>query len=683
MSSKKKENCDGVPNELTPFAMLQTIRTMPRVFSLVWKAHPGLASVFCLSQLLQGLVPLAQVWSFKLLVDAMPAALHLYSKAAPANVTNLPSSITLALALIAISWFVTEIARPLEDYCREQLNDHLTRDISLLLMDKVNSAIDISILENPKIYDKLQRLQNDLNYKPIQMVHSCSQLGETLIALVGLCAILFSLSPWPVLLILLLCTPKLCLELKQANEMWSIVEGEVPEVRRMRYYTSVLTNNMDGKEVRLFGLGQYFRKSFLGVFDKFRKTRSRLRNSQLVGLICLSGLASFGTAVSCCWAVLQSVNGQISAGMMVMYLGAIGQIESKLGFCVFLFTVIYKHALYLNELFEFLEIPPNVQDPPPETAKRVPVPVLRGIEFRNVSFKYPGSASWVLKDVSFKIAPRETLAVVGENGAGKSTIVKLLTRLYDPCEGQILIDGIDLKEIKADEWRDQISVVFQDYCRFQLTVRENIGVGSLKNIENQSVIRSAAELGGAENFITRLEQGYETLLGKMFKPGSNGSNASNTSNDSSSPTNSSEQAKNVSGVELSGGEWQKIALARAFMRSHGLSDHLTDRDKILPIDRPQDHTNGDLSTDAQLLILDEPTASLDVQSEHDVYSKFHQLTKDKMALLITHRFSTVQMADRIIMLENGKIIEEGSHETLMLRASRYAYLYRLQADRYR
>ncbi len=628
---------------------------MPRVFALVWKAHPGIATVFIFSEVLQGLVPVASVCSFKLLIDSIPQALSHFSSSNPATIASLPNPVLLALALITFSWFISDICRPLEDYCREQLNDLLSRNINLMLMDKVNSIVDISILENPKFYDKLQRIQNELTYKPIQMVHGYSQIGQALITFFTLSAVLCALSPWLVLLIVAVSMPKIVLQLKQMYQLWAIVSGDVPEVRRMRYFTKVLTNNDDGKEIRLFGLGDFFRTNFLEMFKKYQQTRSAVRTSHLLWNVLLAGISSIGTAGSYIYAVLAATNGQISIGNLAMYLGAIGQIEGNLAWCAFLLAESYKHTLYVNELFEFQDIPAAVEHLPEGQAKRVSLPLKTGIEFRNVSFKYPDTEKMILNGVSFKIACGETLALVGENGAGKSTIVKLLARLYDPTEGEILIDGISLKELDAAHWREQISVVFQDYCRFQLSLRENIGIGQLTQIKNDSAVQSAAQRSGAENFINELDHGYDTMLGKMFKSG-----------DKDKADENDNGKKNETGTELSGGQWQKVALARAFMRAPA-----------------KDAGDTEASRQAQLLILDEPTASLDVQSEHDVYCRFHELTRGRMALLITHRFSTVRMADRIIVLDGGKIIEEGSHDELMKLNSDYAQMYNLQADRYR
>ncbi len=731
LNSEKEEKKSKVQNShgFDLQKMLKTCLQMPRVFALVWKAQPLISTVFIISDIIKGLVPLAGVWSFKLLIDSLPEAVGQFSANNPASVFTLPAPIFLALALITISWFFSEITRPIDDYCREQLNDKLTRDINLLLMDKVNSMLDISILENPRFYDQLQRIQNDLTYKPVQMIQGVSQVIQSSIALSGLSLMLCELNPWLVLLIIAASMPKIVLQLKQMYQMWAVVQGDVPEVRRMRYFTGVLTNNADGKEVRLFGLGGYFRQNFLDMFKKFQETRSKMRNLHLYSNVFLAAFSCIGTIGSYIYTEIAGVNGKISVGNLAMYLGAIGQIEAYLSTCAFWTSETYKSTLYVNELFEFLTIAPAIENLP--NGKATPVPIKKGIEFRNVTFKYPGSEQSILDGVSFTIAAGETLALVGENGAGKSTIVKLLTRLYDPSAGEILIDGIDLKELDAASWRSQISVVFQDYCRFQLTVRENIGVGSLAEMGNEATVKSAAIRGGADTFIADLKHGFDTMLGKMFESTTGNENKSKTGNEShkrneegngngnaaesgnanesineiesgnanesenankSASANESENRKKANGssgqegkdkdsareqktgTELSGGQWQKIALARAFMRSgNNITDNTDDKNS----------TNNGTSTQAQLLILDEPTASLDVQSEHDVYCRFSELTKDKMALLITHRFSTVRMADRILVLAKGKIIEEGSHAELMATGSSYAQMYNLQADRYK
>lgn len=617
-----------------------------------------------LSEVILGLVPLANVWVFKILFDSVPALISAAQTSGAASsvqflsieqVQQLPQSIASALALLAFCWFAQEALDPISTYCREQLNDCLTRDINMLIMNKTSGTIDITILESPKFYDHLQRVLNELTFKPIHILNTVSQIGRAVITLISLACVLMALSPLLVLFIFLLSAPRTIFNLRKMYDEWDIILGDVPEVRRMRYYTSVLTNNQDAKEIRLFGLGSYFKNEFLNVFREFQQRRTSVRQKHMGFSVLLAILSAVGTVVSYIYAVLSSIAGRVSAGSLAMYLGTISQMDQSIAVVMFYMTELYRNTKFVNSLFEFLAIPPAIPAAPAETLLPIPQPLKIGIEFRNVSFKYPGTERMVLDGITFKIEPGQAVALVGENGAGKTTIVKLLSRLYDPTEGQILIDGIDLRSVDPDLWRSQMAVVFQDYCRFHMSVRENIGIGNVPIMENVEAIKTAAEKGGAAAMIARLQNSYDTMLGKMFE------------NESV-------------GTELSGGEWQKIALARAFMRTSKTPANTMRNENSRPLENLNSQTVGE---QAQLLILDEPTASLDVQSEYDVYCRFHELTADKMALLITHRFSTVRIADRILVLEHGKIIEDGSHEQLINIDSTYAKLYNLQADRYR
>lgn len=617
--------------------VLGVIARMPRVFHLVWKARPILTFAIIGVQVILGLLPLANVWVLKTIIDIVPVLANL----PPAHPSAGPLYfwVGAALLLMAFSWFANEILQPALTYCIDQLNDYLTRDINLLISDKVNSIVDISILENPKFYDQLQRVQTELRDKPIQIVVGAARIGEYAITFISLALVVAALSPWLVLIISVLAAPKITLQLKQMYEIWAVIDGDVPEVRRMRYYTNVLTNSQDGKEVRLFDLGEYFRGRFLDTFKAFQDRRTVVRKSHMLWNFFLAAVSAAGSVLSYAYTVLQSLSGHLTTGSLALYLGAIAQLEGSLAHLAYWTSELYRHALFVGRLFDFLDIKPAIVDPGVEHACRVPVPIREGIEFRNVSFRYPDSERLVLDGVSFKIKAGQTVALVGENGTGKTTIVKLLSRFYEPCSGQILVDGVDLRECRAQDWRSHMAVVFQDYSRFQMKVSENIGIGDVQEIENEEAIKAAADRAGASQLVSKLSEGYETMLGKMF------------------------EGKNVVGTELSGGEWQKVALARAFMRSFASPD----RD-----------SNGH----AELLVLDEPTASLDAQSEYDVYCRFHELTQGKMALLITHRFSTVRIADKILVIDQGRVVEEGSHDELVSADTIYSRLFHLQADRY-
>lgn len=326
--------------------VVPTIAKMPRVFGLVWKANAGLASVFVFSQIILGLLPLIDVWVIKILVDTVPTLVN--SSKDPHTLASLPWTLSVALVLMGFSWFANESLAPTLTYCSEQLNDYLSRDINLMIMDKVNSIVDIAILENPKFYDQLQRVQNDLAYKPIQMLGVFSNLGQAVIALTGLTFLVGSLSPWLLVFIFAFSAPKVILQLKHMYEIWEVLDGDVPELRRMNYYRNVLTNNQDGKEIRLFGLGGFFRKLFLETFTDFQKKREKLRRNQLLWNSLLAVLSGLGTVGGFLFAVMQAIAGRVSAGSMAMFVGAIGQMESRLSNVAFFISELYRHTLFVN-----------------------------------------------------------------------------------------------------------------------------------------------------------------------------------------------------------------------------------------------------------------------------------------------------------------------------------------------
>jgi ATP-binding cassette subfamily B protein len=404
---------------------------------------------------------------------------------------------------------------------------------------------------------------------------------------------------------------------------YQMMRRQSPERRLMAYLTNLLTTDTYNKEIKLFTLGDFFTRRFSDISIKFiLENQGLVVRRYLAGFFwgALTILASGGTYL---YVALLAVRGTINIAGLTVYTQAAQQVQGNFQGLLSGLSGMYENTLYLNTLFDLLAFEPKIRAP------EHPVPVsrafTRGIEFRNVTYRYPGRDEPVLRDVSFTIAPGETIALVGRNGAGKTTIVKLLTRLYDPDEGQILIDGVDIREYDPADLRHEVGVIFQDYVTYFLSAGENIGVGRLEALADRDRIADSAEQSGADSVIARLPQGYDTTLGKWFDQG----------------------------FQLSGGEWQKIALARAFMR------------------------------DAQILVLDEPTAALDAQAEYEIFARMKELTADKTALFISHRFSTVRLADRIMVLEHGRIIESGSHDELLLLDGRYAELFNLQAASYR
>ena len=457
-----------------------------------------------------------------------------------------------------------------------------------------------------------------------------------------------------------------------------------PEVRLMNYLRSVLTGRDAAREVRLFGLGEHFLGRYLATFEQFRRRYAHLRLAQWRDNTALAALSALGSAGAYAYVVLQALSGQITLGGLTFYTGIVGQVRSGISGLVWQTASLYQSNLFINQLFEFLATEPAMPVLPPERARPVPRPLREGIVFRNVAFRYPGTERLVLEDVSFEIRPGQTVALVGENGAGKTTLVKLLARLYDPTAGQILVDAVDLREYDLEAWRRQIGVIFQDFARYHLMVRENVGVGWIEHVDDLAAITRAARFGGADEVVARLPDGYDTILGRQF----------------SMMSSSARTVRVEEGVDLSGGEWQKIVLARGFMRTGG-----TDGTNGMSGTGGTDGTNGMSGTGgtdgthstgdtggteaehapegAQLLILDEPTAALDAQAEYNVYRRFHELTRGRASLLISHRFSTVKMADHIVVIEHGRVTEQGSHEELVALGGRYAELFEMQAERYR
>jgi ATP-binding cassette subfamily B protein len=699
----------------------------PRVLRLVWEAHPRYATVLLILTVVQGLVPLAQVWITKLIVDAAVAAIAPGAAGAAAGSgAALPElligTVLGLLALQAGVSLVGQAAEPANRLVQQQLGDYLSRDINLRILRKAAGLADLTFFESPTFYDLLQRAQQEAGFRPLQMLQQMTMLLRAAVGLLAMLGVLVGFQPLLALAVVCLALPHVIIQFRHQHENWTVQSREIPEVRRMDYFRQALTSSTDAKEIRIFGLAGFFLGRYLDLFDAYRRRHQQLHVAQWRRNSALAALAALASTGAYAYVVLEALLGRITPGSLTLYASAINQVQTGLSGVVTYLAGLYESNLFASHLFEFLALPPTMPLPPPGQARPVPVPLQEGIEFRHVTFRYPGTERLVLEDVSFTIRPGEAVALVGENGAGKTTLVKLLARLYDPTEGQILVDGVDLREYDLDQWRRQIGVIFQDYSRYHLTARENVGVGQVERVDDLPAVQAAAAWSGADAVIARLPQGYDTTLGRRFW-----AMVSNT-----------RSLRVEEGVDLAGGEWQKIALARAFMRagtrSNGPSGtrgdpiqdggeaagsgngHTGDGRQRAPATGPEGHGMGperlppdewrqrgdragadvralDAETadgatapdghGAQLLILDEPTAALDAQAEYDVYLRFHELTREKATLLISHRFSTVKMADHIVVLERGRVIERGSHDELLQLGGRYATLYQMQAARYR
>jgi ATP-binding cassette subfamily B protein len=594
----------------------QTWRSIVRVMGLVWATSPKLTSALALATLFQSVTPAAQVWLAGRLIDEVVAGVQ--TGGAAESVRAIVILAIIQLALLLGSSFLQTAGNISQQLLQERMAIH----VQLQIMRHA-ATLDLADFENAAYYDQLQQAQRESARRPVDMVSGVFGLGRSLVTFATMVALLLGLSPWVAAAALISPIPAFISGSRYGWWGFQQMRRQSPIRRVMSYLTTLMTTDEYAKEVKLFTAGDYFIDRYERTAEGYyEETRQLLVRRYLAGFGwgSLTTLASSGTFL---YVALLAVRGQVTLGALTVFTQAAAQVQGAFQGILGGVQGIYEHGLYLSTLYELLEREPKIHAP--ENPAPVRRPFQQGIEFRNVSYRYPDRAEKALDDVSFTIEPGQTVALVGRNGAGKSTIVKLLGRLYDPDEGQILIDGRDVREYDPVELRREFGVMFQDYAAYQVSAGENIGVGNVDHAEDMAAIATAAERAGADDVVRKLPEGFDTTLGKWFE----------------------------GGHQLSGGEWQKIALARAFMR------------------------------DAQVLILDEPTAALDAQAEHDLFARIKELTAGKMALYISHRFSTVRMADRILFLENGRLVEQGTHEELMELGGRYAELFDLQAASYR
>jgi len=507
------------------------------------------------------------------------------------------------------------------DYSDALLANRYTQYVSVRVMEQA-SRLDLTTYENPVFYDRLERARVQATDRLV-MIQQMGRLVQQVITTLTFTAALAWASPWLVLLLALGVLPSFLGETHFAFLGYAKNFRQTPAKRQMDYLRQVAGSREGAKEVKLFGLHKFFTNKFEVLarqiyIEDVALSRSKLIVGGLLGVI--GTLGYYGAYVYVIW---RTLGGGYDIGKFSFLTASIQQASSNLQQVFSTASGIADQALFLTDLIAFFEMEPTVDSNP--NGKKMPVPIRRGFEFRNVSFTYPGSNRTVLHNFNFTLSPGERIALIGENGQGKTTVVKLITRLYDPTEGQILLDGVDLRDYSLEDLHRHIGVIFQDFMRFEMTARENIAVGRVDQPHSESDLEDAAHKSLADEVVRKLSGGYDQILGRRFE----------------------------GGVELSGGEWQKIALARAYLR------------------------------DAQLLILDEPTAALDARSELEVFERFAELTLGKMALLISHRFSTVRMADRIVVLSGGRLIEEGNHEQLMRAGGLYAEMFEMQAASYR
>ncbi|GAC1358109.1 MAG: ABC transporter ATP-binding protein [Ktedonobacteraceae bacterium] len=605
---------DGFSLRQVPIAFA----SIPRVLKLVLSASTLFTVLMGLLSILQGFMPALSIEITRLVVNSVEVGIRIHS----VNPIWFPVGLQLAVVL------VTSLLSTLGNIVQQLLQEKVSNKIQLLVLEKSNT-LDLAFFEDSTFYDKLRQATDQSTYQPVSMISQTFDLFRTIVTLSSVIVILLQLEWWLALVALIIPIPAFISSAKYGWIGYQRMRRQSPERRMMSYFQTLMTTDTYNKEVKLFTLGNFFIAQFRRLALKFYEENKGILLRRYMMNFLWTGLTGVANTGIYLYVALRAVTGSLGVSGLIAYTQAAVQAGQSFQNLLNGISNTYENNLYINTLFDFLAYVPKIVSPAkPEPV--LPSTDVKGlaIEFRDVSFTYPGKdplTQYALKHVSFKIQAGESIALVGRNGAGKTTMVKLLTRLYDPDDGEILIGGRNIKEYDLKELREQVGVIFQDYVTYYMSARENIGVGRIAEIEDRTLVTSAARKSGANAVIERLPEQYDTMLGKWFEKG----------------------------TQLSGGEWQKVALARAFMR------------------------------DARILILDEPTSSLDAQAESEVFSHFRALTNGKTAIFISHRFSTVRLADRIFVLENGTVLENGSHEELMQLDGRYAELFNLQAEAYR
>ena len=589
---------------------LVALRNVRPLAGIVWQSGPGVVMGGALCRICSALIPLGILVVSKRILDAIQT--HFAGQPLPAYFWYL---VAAEAGLAALGGILARFT----GFFDSLLADRFTRFVSIKVMEHA-SRLDLSSYEDPVFYDKLERARVQSTDR-ISMIQALGSVIQQVIAAVTLSAGVFWFSPWLLALLVIAVLPAFLAESHFAFIGYAQNISQTPTRRHLDYLRTLGSSKESAKELSLFDLSgflsaEYARLSNLIYNQNVRLAGRRLRAGAVLSIVSTAGY--YGAYV---FVVYRTVNGALTWGSLQFLAGAIAGASTNIQNIFSTFSSIADQSLFLTDLVEFLGVRPRITSK--ENAIPAPRPIRDGFVFESVSFAYPGTSRKVLDHLDLKIGRHERIALIGENGQGKTTIVKLLTRLYDPSEGRILLDGADLRDYSIEDLHREIGVIFQDFVRYEMTARQNIAVGRLG--ESEDAIRAAASKSLADQVVERLPAGLDQMLGRRFE----------------------------GGVDLSGGEWQRIALARAYLR------------------------------DAQILILDEPTASLDARSEYEVFQRFAELTAGKMALLISHRFSTVRMADRILVLEGGSITEQGSHETLVSRGGRYADMFELQASSYR
>ena len=594
----------------------QSFTHTPQAVRFVWRTNRWATVGLGLLTLGGALLPASQAWVGKLIVDGVVASIQTGQDAE--QVRKVFIYLLLELGLFLLSAAFNHGRRLIQQLIQLQLANRIRAEIIGKAL-----TLDLAYFEDSDFYDRLQNARREGGYKPVELINDTFLIVQNSITLISFALLMLRFSPWLVVVLLATSIPSFIAETRYSERGFRLLTRRAPETRQVNYLSRLLTEDTAAKEIKLFNLGGTLLDRYTTLFDKFFEEDKSLALRRATAGFGLGLIATLGFYGSYAWIVWYTVQGKISLGDMTLYLTIFRQGQSTFQSILAAVGNIYENNLFMANFFEFLCLEPLMKITGQK--RKLSLPLRGGIEFRDVGFRYPDSGEWALRGVNLSIRPGEKVALVGHNGAGKTTLIKLLSRLYDPTEGSILIDDIDIRDLDPLELQQRIGVIFQDFVRYHLPVRENIGFGQIDAMDDIERIAAAARKSGAQAVVEELPEGYETMLGRWFHDGH----------------------------ELSLGQWQKVALSRAFMR------------------------------DAEILVLDEPTASVDARAEYEIFQNFKALTEGKMAILISHRFSTVRMADRIAVIQEGRIAELGTHDELLSRAGTYAELFSMQAEGYR
>jgi ATP-binding cassette subfamily B protein len=601
-----------ITETLTFKERLQALHNLPAFFKLVWQTSPLMTVVSLLLRIVRSAMPVTLLYVGKLIIDGVILIRHTHGD------THylwqlVGTEFALAIFTDALSRAITLI--------ESLLGDRFGNYTSVRIMNHA-ATLDLDQFEDAVFYDKLERARQQTTGRTVLLSQIMSQLQD-IITMAFLATALMAFNPWLIILLFFAIIPAFLGESYFNDRNYLLTRGQTPERRELDYIRYLGASDQTAKEIKTFDLSDFIIARFKQLSDSFYKASKRLAIQRSLWGTFFAMLGSIGYYAAYVFIIISTVQGKVTVGELAFLAGSFRQLRSLLEGILTRFSAVSQGAIYLRDFFEFFDIEPKIV----QSAHPLPFPkiIQQGFVFEDVGFRYLHSERWANRHLNFTLFPGEKLALVGENGAGKTTLVKLLSRLYDPTEGRILLDGVDLREYDLVDLRLNVGVIFQDYLRYQMTFAQNIAVGNINQIANRELIERSAKQSLADVLAEKLPGGYDQQLGKRF----------------------------ADGVELSGGEWQKVALARAYMR------------------------------DAQLLILDEPTSALDARAEYQVFQRFAELTKDRSAILISHRFSTVRMADRILVLEKGELKEIGSHEELLAKGGIYAELFELQAQGYK